>query len=104
VVEDYWLISVPQSGTLFVHAVNNQWPLLRDTVVRVGLLGREFGGPGSYDSTSGPDEGKAYVAGMTGRYRSSAGHAHERLSIQSYDGSLDAVSGQLLIALTDEAD
>ena len=101
-VEDHWLISVPDSGTFYVHAVNNQWPLVRDTIVRVGLLGREFTGPGNYDSTRGPGDDGALVVGMTGQYKSTHGKAHDRLSLQTYDGSLGAVSGQLLIALTDD--
>jgi len=40
-VDEFWLISVPGQGSLFMHAVNNEWPLLRDTLVRVDLLRRE---------------------------------------------------------------
>jgi len=103
VVEDYWLISVADAGTLLVHGLNNQWPLLRDTVVRVDLLGREFAGPHTYDATRGPVEGRAEVTGITGRYESAHGRAHERVSLQNYEGSLASASGQLVIEFSDES-
>jgi hypothetical protein len=102
VVEDYWLISVADAGTFLVHGFNNQWPLLRDTAVRVDLLGRDFAGPHTYDATRGPAEGRAEVTGMTGRYESAHGRAHERVSIDHYEGSLASASGQLIIEFPEE--
>lgn len=103
VVEDYWLISVAGAGTLLVHGFNNQWPLLRDTVVSVDLLRRDFSGPATYDATQGPDNGHAVVSGITGVYEASHGRAHERVSLETYEGSLGSASGQLIIALDDDS-
>jgi hypothetical protein len=103
VVDDYWLISVADTGTLFVHGANNQWPLLRDTVVSVDLLRRDFAGPQTYDTTLGPADGHAEVTGITGIYQSSRGRAHERLSLETYEGSLGSASGKLVIALDDDS-
>lgn len=96
-VEDHWLISVPGSGTLLVHAESNHWPMLRDTLIRVDLLKRNWKGPGQYDPTLGPSDGGAEVIGLTGSYRDFHGVGHERISLASYAGSLDPLAGQLLI-------
>jgi hypothetical protein len=96
VVEDHWLISVPGRGTLYVHSLNNQWPLLRDTVVRVDWLRRQFSA-GSYDPTRGPAAEGAEVVGLTGSFGGARGHAHERLTLASYHGSLETLTGQLMI-------
>jgi len=96
-VEDHWLISVPDVGTLFVHATSNQWPLLRDTLVRVNWLKRSWSGPGRYDPTRGPANAGAEVSGLSGVFRGLRGHGHERLSLESYAGSLDPLTGQLTI-------
>jgi hypothetical protein len=100
-VEDFWLISVPGTGSMFVHAMSNQWPLLRDTVVNVDWLGREFNGPAAYDPTRGPASGNAEVFGLTGAYGGSEGRAREHLSLESYDGGLAALSGQLAIRMVE---
>lgn len=97
IVVDYWLVSVPGEGTIFVHAVNNQWPLLRDTVVRVDWLQRAWTGPAEYGPTRGPERGRAAVLGLTGRYAGARGHARERLSLDSYDGSLAQLAGELVL-------
>jgi len=101
-VEDFWLISVPGNGSLFVHAMNNQWPLLRDTVVKVDWLGRDFGGPANYDPTRGPANGAAEVFGLTGSYRGLEGRAREHVTLQSYTGGLSALSGKLALRMSDK--
>lgn len=98
-VEDFWLISVPGSGSMFVHAMSNQWPLVRDTVVNVDWLGRAYSGPGAYDPTRGPAKGDAEVFGLTGAYDGVEGRAREHLSLESYNGKLAALSGQLRIRI-----
>lgn len=100
-VADYWLISVPGEGSVFVHVVNNRWPLLRDTVVRVDWLQRDFSGPQNYGPTRGPDAFGANVLGMTGRYAGARGHGRERVSLDEYNGSLAQLSGQLLLEVPD---
>jgi hypothetical protein len=100
-VDDYWLISVPGQGSVFVHAVNNQWPLLRDTVVRVDWLHREWKGPGEYRPTVGPEATGATVVGLTGRFANTRGRGREHLSLDTYDGSLARLSGQLMLDVPD---
>jgi hypothetical protein len=96
-VEDYWLISVPGQGSVFVYSVNNQWPLLRDTVVRVDWLQREWQGPDQYAPTKGPDQAGARVVGLNGSFAGASGHAAERLSLDVYEGDLAQLSGELLL-------
>lgn len=104
VVEDYWLISEPGGGSLLVHAESNQWPLLRDTLVSVDWLGRDYGGPRKYNPTRGPANSAAEVVGLTGSYRGARGRARENLSLESYDGGLSSLSGQLSIRLAAASD
>lgn len=98
-VDDFWLISVPGRGSAFVHAVDNAWPLLRDTMVRVDWLHREFEGPDAYGPTRGPEESGASVVGLTGVFAHRVGHGRERLSLDSYEGSLAQLSGHLSLDL-----
>lgn len=100
-VDDFWLISVPGRGSIFVHAVNNQWPLLRDTVVKVNWLHRSWSGPGEYGPTRGPEATGAEVVGMTGEYAGARGRGRERLSLDSYSGSLAELSGELRLDVAD---
>jgi hypothetical protein len=102
-VDDFWLITVPGQGTLFMHSVNNDWPLLRDTLVRVDLLGRDWQGPGAYTPTVGPADEGARVAGLSGSFAGRAGHGRERLALHDYSGSLSALSGELLVSLNGQA-
>lgn len=99
-VEDYWLISVPGEGSVFVHSLNNQWPLLRDTVVWVDWLQREWQGPDQYAPTKGPDRDGARVLGLSGNFAGMSGHAAERLSLDNYDGDLAQLSGELLLQVS----
>ena len=103
-VEDYWLISVPGTGSLFVHAVNNQWPLVRDTLVSVDWLGRDFVGPAKYHPTRGPAESAAEVVGLTGSWRGAKGRAREHVSLDRYEGGLAPLRGQLMIRMAATGD
>jgi hypothetical protein len=96
-VDDYWLISVPGAGTVFMHAVNNQWPLVRDTVVWVDLLKRKWNASGQYDPTRGPAAAGAQVVGMTGTFKDLRGVGQEHVSLDSYSGNLGALHGRLTI-------
>lgn len=104
IVEDHWLISVPGSGTVLVRSRNNYWPMLRDTLIRVDLLKRGFSGPGIYHPTRGPADRGAEVIGMTGALTDFRGQAHERMSLDSYSGSLGSLTGQLQIKSTESPD
>jgi hypothetical protein len=98
-VDDYWLISIPGQGTLFVHAVNNEWPLVRDTLVRVDLLRREWRGSEAYAPTVGPGADGANVVGLTGGLAGRTGHGRERLVLENYSGSLAALAGEIHLDL-----
>lgn len=98
-VDDYWLISMPGQGTLFMHAVNNEWPLVRDTFVRVDLLRRDWRGPGAYAPTVGPGKDGASVMGLSGSLAGRTGHGRERGALDNYTGSLAALSGELQLDL-----
>jgi hypothetical protein len=98
-VDNFWLISIPGQGSMFMHAVNNEWPLLRDTLVRVDLLRREWHGPGDYAPTVGPGNDGAVVEGLSGSLAGRSGHGRERVALASYGGSLAALSGELILDL-----
>jgi hypothetical protein len=98
-VDDFWLISIPGQGSIFVHAVNNQWPLLRDTLVRVDWLRRSWQGPGEYGPTIGPGNDGASLSGLSGSFAGRTGHARERVALPAYAGRFDALSGELLLDL-----
>jgi hypothetical protein len=100
-VEDHWLITVPGSGTMFVHGINNHWPLVRDTLVTVDWLGRDFRGPETYEPTLGPVGSHAEVFGLTGEFENARGRGHESVSLDSYEGNLAALSGQLMIEMSE---
>ena len=99
-VDDYWLLSVPGEGSIFVHSINNQWPLLRDTIVTVDWLGRSFSAATEYLPTVGPSAQGASVVGMTGAYRGAKGHAHESMSLDFYRGDFTPLSGRLAIDMS----
>ena len=98
-VDDFWLISFPGEGTVFMHAVNNEWPLVRDTFVRVDLLRRDWQGPGAYAPTVGPGAEGASVTGLSGTLAGRTGHGRERRALDNYTGSLAALSGELSLDL-----
>lgn len=100
-VEDYWLISVPGEGSVFVYALNNQWPLVRDTLVRVDWLQQDWNGPSEYAPTLGPGAGGARVTGLTGSYRGREGGGRDSFKLDAYDGRSASVSGRLVIKLAE---
>lgn len=103
VTDDYWLVSVPGRGSLFVHAESNQWPLLRDTLVSVNWLRRDWKGAAEYLPTRGPVRAGASVLGLSGEFAGISGHAKERIDVLSYDSSALQLSGELLLELDDSA-
>lgn len=85
ILADDWLITLPGRGSLFMKAHNNVWPMLRDTLVDVDYLRRQWIGPRSYAPTVGPDEsGTGSVIGVTGEYAGRFGFADERLDLRDY--------------------
>lgn len=102
-LDDYWLVTVPGGGSLFVHDVNNLWPALRENVVRVSLLDRPWGGPAEYRTTLGPraPRGPGFAIGATGRFRGLLGEAAERYRLNRYSRARGAedLAGELELRL-----
>lgn len=103
-VDDYWLVTAPGRGSLFVHALDNQWPLLRDTVGRVDLLRRDWPGAATYDPTVGPGPGgRATVLGLSGEFTGERGTARDLITLERYGAAGFAeLSGELLLSLDSE--
>lgn len=84
-VNDYWLLTIPGEGTLFLRADENIWPFLKETLP-VWYLGRPWKGPAEYSPTSGPGEhGEAVVIGATGRFAGLEGTAIEKYRLTDLD-------------------
>jgi hypothetical protein len=86
-VNDYWLLTIPGEGTLFLRAEANVWPFLRETLP-VWYLGRPWKGPSDYRPTTGPGhDGTAVVIGATGRLAGLEGSAVESYRITDLDAN-----------------
>jgi hypothetical protein len=91
-VNDYWLLTIPGEGTLFLRVDANVWPFLRETLP-VWYLGRPWKGPAEYAPTAGPGEhGEAVVIGATGRFVGLAGTAIERYRLTDLDPAARSVA------------
>lgn len=100
-VDDYWLLTVPGAGSLFVHSLNNQWDLVKDTLVRVDLLGQDWPGPIEYDPTRGPEtRGSGSIVGLSGQFSGQKGTALERLALDRYDvRGFEQLRGELALVV-----
>jgi hypothetical protein len=84
-LNDYWLLTIPGEGTLFLRAETNVWPFLKETLP-VWYLGRQWKGPSEYSPTAGPGEqGDAVVIGATGRFVGLEGAAIEKYRLTDLD-------------------
>jgi hypothetical protein len=88
-----------------MYSRNNFWPLVRDTIVGVGWLRREYD-RSIYGPTRGPDRSGARVIGLSGSYRNLLGRARERIALDSYFEVPDllGIEGQLQIEFDDALD
>jgi hypothetical protein len=85
-VSDYWLVTLPGEGTLFVHADSNAWPFLKETLLPVWYLERPWNGPKEYWPTVGPGADESGdVVGVAGSFRGSEGSAVERYEVMALD-------------------
>jgi len=99
-----WNIHLQGRGSLFVHGVDNLWPLVREVLVPAWRAddgtwrGRTAG-----DITVGPKpDGVAMMTGGAGVFAGTRGEARESLTVQELslrDGRLEA-EGSLLVAIT----
>jgi hypothetical protein len=84
-VNDYWLLTIPGEGTLFLRADTNVWPFLKETLP-VWYFGAPWKGPAEYRPTAGPSEdGTAVVIGATGRFTGQTGSAVELYRLTDLD-------------------
>jgi len=101
-VNDYWLLTIPGEGTLFLRAETNVWPFLKETLP-VWYLGRPWKGPSDYSPTAGPGElGAAVVLGATGRFVGLEGSAIEKYRLTDLDPAARsaAATGELDLRLS----
>ena len=102
IVSDYWLVTLPGEGTLFVHADSNAWPFLKETLLPVWYFDRPLKGPAEYWPTVGPrTDASALVVGLTGSLRGSEGSAVERYELAALDPErrLASAKGEIHLAL-----
>ena len=91
-LNDYWLLTIPGEGTLFLRAEANVWPFLKETLP-VWYLGRPWKGPAEYSPTAGPGEhGEAVVVGATGRFAGLEGTAIEKYRLTDLDPAARSVA------------
>lgn len=88
-LDDHWLVTIPNEGTLFVRAESNAWPFLKETLVPVWFLERPWNGPTGYWPTVGPGEQSGVAIGITGAFRGSEGTAVEHYEISALDRQRD---------------
>jgi hypothetical protein len=92
-VSDYWLLTIPNEGTLFLRADSNVWPFLKQTLLPVWYFGRPWNGPSDYRPTAGPGaEGAAMVVGATGRFAGLEGSAVEQYRLTDLDPASRSVA------------
>lgn len=87
VVNDYWLLTVPGEGSLFLRVDTNLWPFLKSAFIPTWYLGQPWRGPADYRPTVGPAQTSALVVGATGRYASLTGRAFEHYRLTALDRS-----------------
>ncbi len=100
-LSDYWLLTIPDEGTLFVRVDSNLWPFLKQTVP-VWFFGRPWDGPVDYHPTAGPgSDQRAVVIGATGRFTGLTGSAVEEYRVTGLDaaGRKAAAVGRLHLHL-----
>lgn len=85
-LSDYWLVTFPDEGTLFVRTDTNLWPFLKETLLPVWVFGRPWSGPVEYRPTAGPGmQNTAIVVGATGKFAGLEGSAIEAYRVTELD-------------------
>ncbi len=91
-VSDYWLLTLPGEGSLFLRDDANLWPFLKDTLVPVWYLGRTWQGPTDFVPTAGPGpDGTGLALGGTGRFATPSATAVEHYRLTALDRSSEHV-------------
>jgi hypothetical protein len=85
-LDDYWLLTIPGEGAMFLRSDSNVWPFLKETLLPVWYLGRPWSGPADYRPNAGPSaSGAAVVIGATGRFVGVEGTALEQYRLTDLD-------------------
>lgn len=101
-VSDYWLVTIPGEGSLFVRADSNVWPFLKQTLMPVWYFDRPWQGPVEYRPTVGPGpDHTATVLGLSGVFGDQDGTAVERYNVTALDpvSHSAAVVGEIYLHL-----
>ena len=104
VLSDYWLVTLPGQGTLFVRSDSNVWPFLKETFLPVWLFDRPWRGPAEYRPTVGPNAGSASVVGVAGAFEGKSGSAVERYDVTAFRPAehSSAAVGELFVHLPEQ--
>ena len=105
VVSDYWLVTMPGQGTLFVRSDSNVWPFLKETLLPVWLFDRPWHGPVEYRPTVGPGaDNTGSVLGVAGVFEGKSGTAVERYDVTAFsrEQSSAAALGELFVHLPEQ--
>ncbi len=105
VLSDYWLVTLPGQGTLFVRSDSNVWPFLKETLLPVWLFDRPWRGPAEYRPTIGPNAGNTgSVLGVAGVFEGKTGTAVERYDVTAFGSarSSAAAVGELFVRLPEQ--
>jgi hypothetical protein len=89
-LDDYWLVTMPNEGTVFVRTESNAWPFLKETLVPVWYLDRPWDGPADYWPTVGPGADSGIALGVSGALRGSEGTAVEHYEVEALDPQRDS--------------
>jgi hypothetical protein len=102
--DDYWLVTMPGRGSIWLHTVSNQWPLLKDSLIRIDGLKRSWGAATSYFPTIGPTSGGAGRAvGLSGEFAGGRGSVRERIDVGHYGvRGFENLAGELGLSLERE--
>lgn len=85
-VSDYWLLTIPGEGSLFLRADTNLWPFLKQAFIPTWYLGRTWKGPADYQPTVGPGpQQSALIIGGTGSFADFGGSAVEQYRLTTLD-------------------
>lgn len=91
-VNDFWLLTVPGEGSLFLRVDTNVWPFLKHAFIPTWYFKQPWQGPADYRPTVGPGPESALIVGGTGRFASLSGHAFERYRLTALDRDRQAVA------------
>jgi hypothetical protein len=104
-VHDFWLLTFPGEGSVFVRVDSNAWPFLKQSFIPTWYFGRPWQGTAEYRPTVGPGLATALVIGATGRFADLQGQAVEQYRVTGLDPDRRTVTfaGELRLDLQEPA-